>query len=301
MGLDCRTVSCLECDSSYPPPSTGESISTGLAGASVAREHERRKQNRVHRVRSKHPRTAALRLALGRARAARGRVQGTGGLLGEEAVGAVLDERTAAGRALVLHDRRTPRAVEETSTTSQIAPTGVYVIDAKAWQGLGRGAHAAVGPAQAADRRPRLHVADRRARPPGRRRVRRAGRRPQRLALLGALCFTHAELPLLRTLRIRSHLLLHRKALAKRINRDGPLSVKAIERIARMLAASLAARLNSRPALRRHNRQTHLHSSATASTRIRTSPRTQERGQALTARGLHFPHGDARPEDQVGG
>ena len=33
----------------------------------------------------------------------------------------------------------------------------------------------------------------------------------------------------------------------------------------------------------------------------RTSRRRRESGQALTARGLHFAHGDARPEDQVGG
>lgn len=59
------------------------------------------------------------------------------------------------------------------------------------------------------------------------------------ITVRGVLCFTRTELPLLRTLRIRSHLLLYRKALAKRIDQDGPLSADAIEQIARKLAASL--------------------------------------------------------------
>jgi hypothetical protein len=37
------------------------------------------------------------------------------------------------------------------------------------------------------------------------------------VAVRGVLCFTRAELPLVHTLTIRSHLLLYRKALAKRI------------------------------------------------------------------------------------
>lgn len=53
------------------------------------------------------------------------------------------------------------------------------------------------------------------------------------------LCFTRAELPLVRTLTIRSHLLPYRKALAKRINQEGPLSAKVIEQIARKLAGTL--------------------------------------------------------------
>lgn len=55
----------------------------------------------------------------------------------------------------------------------------------------------------------------------------------------GVLCFTRAELPLLRTLTIRSHLLLYRKALAKRIDQDDPLSPNLIEQIARTLTAAL--------------------------------------------------------------
>ena len=59
------------------------------------------------------------------------------------------------------------------------------------------------------------------------------------VAVRGVLCFTRAELPLLRTLTIRSHLLLYRKALGKRINEDGSVPPNAIEHVARKLDAAL--------------------------------------------------------------
>jgi hypothetical protein len=52
----------------------------------------------------------------------------------------------------------------------------------------------------------------------------------------GVLCFTQADLPLLGTLTMRGHLLLYRKALAKRISADGPLKPVAIDELARSLA-----------------------------------------------------------------
>jgi hypothetical protein len=39
----------------------------------------------------------------------------------------------------------------------------------------------------------------------------------------GALCMVHAELPLLSTPKFRGYPLLHRRALAKRLNATGPL------------------------------------------------------------------------------
>jgi hypothetical protein len=55
----------------------------------------------------------------------------------------------------------------------------------------------------------------------------------------GVLCFTIADLPLLGTLKMRGHLLLHRKALAKRLNASGALQPPAIEALANSLAAAL--------------------------------------------------------------
>lgn len=56
----------------------------------------------------------------------------------------------------------------------------------------------------------------------------------------GVLCFTNGVLPTFGTPRIRGHLLLYRKALAKRINADGPSTAAQIETTARALASALA-------------------------------------------------------------
>lgn len=55
----------------------------------------------------------------------------------------------------------------------------------------------------------------------------------------GVLCFTTADLPLLRTLKMRGHLLLYRKALAKRLNDEGPLGPAEIAWIASALLQQL--------------------------------------------------------------
>ncbi len=185
---------------------------------------------------AKHPRTAALRLALGSA--PQHEVAFRQGKVGEESVGALLDERTADGPAVVLHDRRMPGSRGNIDHLA-IAPTGVYVIDAKAWQGkvalraplLGRKKLLIAG----RDRTSLIDGLDRQVAA-----VRAAiGDDVDDVAVRGVLCFTRAELPLLRTLTIRSHMLLYRKALSKRINQEGPLSPNAIEQIARKLAANL--------------------------------------------------------------
>jgi hypothetical protein len=56
----------------------------------------------------------------------------------------------------------------------------------------------------------------------------------------GVLCFTQADLPPLGTTKMRSHLLLYRKALAKRLNAPGPFSSEQIDATARTLASALA-------------------------------------------------------------
>jgi hypothetical protein len=53
------------------------------------------------------------------------------------------------------------------------------------------------------------------------------------------LCFTVADLPLLGTLQVRGHLLLHRKPLVRRLRAEGPLAPSAIDALARVLAAAL--------------------------------------------------------------
>jgi hypothetical protein len=55
----------------------------------------------------------------------------------------------------------------------------------------------------------------------------------------GVLCFTKADLPLLGTLKMRGHLLIHRRALIKRLNTSGPFDSSVIDTLARTLAGAL--------------------------------------------------------------
>jgi hypothetical protein len=59
--------------------------------------------------------------------------------------------------------------------------------------------------------------------------------------VLGILCFTNADLPLLGAGKIRGHRLLHGRATARALNRSGPLAPEAIAAIAAELEASFPA------------------------------------------------------------
>jgi hypothetical protein len=121
-----------------------------------------------------------------------------------------------------------------------IAPSGVFVIDAKAVKGKVRIDRPWFGTPQlrinGSARTKYLDGLDRQVTA-----VREAlvGDPHQGVSIQAALCFTGADLPLLRTTSMRGHLLLYRKPLIKRINAPGPLTAEAIDRIARRLAAAL--------------------------------------------------------------
>jgi Nuclease-related domain len=215
-----------------PPP-----LDRGEAGASVHREHERRRQRRERRTREAHPWIGGLLLAL----------RGTpnhelafrSGEHGERAVAQSLERRTAHGPAIVLHDRRMPRGRGNIDHIA-IAPAGIYVIDAKNHKGKVRIVHPLFNP-------PRLVIA-------GRNWTRLLDGLDRQLAavrsalpatnsgipLQGVLCFTNADLPPLGPREMRNHLLLHPRALAKRLNAPGPLDTPTIDELARTLASALA-------------------------------------------------------------
>jgi Nuclease-related domain len=119
-----------------------------------------------------------------------------------------------------------------------IAPVGVFVIDAKDWKGKVSVASPLFG-------KSKLSIAGRECTKliDGLDRqvaaVRAALASPtQDMPVQGVLCFTQADLPLFGTTKMRSHLLLYRKALAKRLNASGPFSAAQIDATARALAAA---------------------------------------------------------------
>ncbi|MGO9499201.1 MAG: nuclease-related domain-containing protein [Solirubrobacteraceae bacterium] len=240
---DTRTVTCTGCwgganSSSAPAPAPPE---LGQPGASLLREHERRRRNREHRTREAHPHIGGLLLALNDAPQHESAFEQ--GALAERAVADSLATRTDSDRVITLHNRRMPGSFGDIDHVA-VAPTGVWVIDTKDWQGrvginrplfgtrrlLIRGRECT----RLIDGLERQIAAVRAA-------LDRGG--DHQIPLQGALCFTKADLPFLRTQTFRGHLLLYRKALAKRLNADGPLSPATIEHVARKLATRLSPAL----------------------------------------------------------
>jgi hypothetical protein len=222
-------------------PADEPDFDRGTPGASVARQFKRRKLKREARTRAKHPHIGGLLLALTHApqhETAWGR-----GELGEVAVGESLEARTAAGPAVLLHDRRIPGSRANIDHIA-IAPTGVYVVDAKSQKGKVRVDKPWFGPPKLTiDGRDSTKLIDGLDRQvaavitalPALTELLRP------MPVTGVLCFTDANLPHLGTLTMRRHLLLYRKALAKRLNAAGPIDSDAIRQLAQHLAAALPA------------------------------------------------------------
>lgn len=127
-----KTVRCLTHDESTDAsPEPLEEVDSGSPGASARREFERRKAKREEQTRAKHPKLGGLILALS------DDPQSTrawdAGALGEERLGNRLNE-LASDAMRVLHDRRIPGSRANIDHIA-VAPTGVYVIDAKKYKG----------------------------------------------------------------------------------------------------------------------------------------------------------------------
>jgi hypothetical protein len=212
-------------------------LDRGRPGASIAREYERRRTDREARTREAHPHIGGLLLVL--REPPQHETAFRRGDLGEKEVAASLEERTANGPTILLHNRRMPGGRGDIDHLA-VAPTGVYVIDAKAIKGKVRIAR----PLLRADKllvsgynRTKLIDGLDRQVAAVRAAVNDSGN-PD-VPVQGVLCFTKADLPLHGTQKMRGHLLLYRKALAKRLNVDGPLGSEAIDALARALAATL--------------------------------------------------------------
>jgi Nuclease-related domain len=236
-----REVTCVGClgvpgqPPAAPPPA--RELDRGRPGASARREYLRRRHNREARVRSRHPRIARWLLAF---RGAPGHESSfLRGAAGEEAVARSLERRTAKGGTIILNDRAMPHSRANIDHLA-IAPTGVYVIDAKDISGKVRVSRPLFGAAKLlVEGRNRSKLVDGLDRQVAA--VRQAltnlgrGDVPAR----GVFCFTaRADFPLLGPLEIRGHRLHHRRALARKLNRRGPLGTEAIRALADALASA---------------------------------------------------------------
>lgn len=122
---------------------------------------------------------------------------------GEEHVAASL-EKYLDPTVLVLHDRRIPGSQANIDHIA-VATFGVWVMDAKRYEGKRAGQPTAVRTAQAHDRRVRQVKADRSPRWPGQGRPGALAGITPGVPILGALCFVDAELPLIGKLTFRGY------------------------------------------------------------------------------------------------
>jgi Nuclease-related domain len=106
-------------------------IPSGIAGAFARREHERRVAKREDRVRSRHPKLGRFILAV--TDEPQSTTAWQAGARGEEMLAARLEALRQHG-ALLLHDRRIP-GTRANIDHIVVAPSGVYVIDAKRYGG----------------------------------------------------------------------------------------------------------------------------------------------------------------------
>jgi Nuclease-related domain len=123
-----------------PVPVNEQEVVVGVAGASARREYERRKGNDERhvaewkeRVHSKHPVLGGLMLAVADEPKHHVTRAWDLGAHGEEVFATSVDRLTGAG-LYFLHDRRIP-PTRANIDHIVIAPTGVYVIDAKNYTG----------------------------------------------------------------------------------------------------------------------------------------------------------------------
>jgi hypothetical protein len=114
-----------------PQEAAAAAIETGVAGASAKREHERRAAKREERIRTAHPKLGGLILAVSEDPQST-RAWSTGAV-GEQMVARSL-EKWANEHVRVLHDRRIPGTRANIDHIA-VAPSGVYVIDAKRYKG----------------------------------------------------------------------------------------------------------------------------------------------------------------------
>lgn len=236
-----RTVTCTPCHETTSTPEPTEAarpeLDRGHAGASVAREYERRKHSREVRTREKHPHIGGLLLAVREApQTEKAFHQGE---VGELKVGAFLDKCAGDGTMVVLHDRRMPGGHGNIDHLA-VASTGVFVIDAKAIKGKVGVQTPLFGQQKLRVRgRDRTNLIDGLDRQVTVVRDALGKSGHGEVSVQGVLCFTDADLPLIGGKEIREHLLLGRKGVRKRLQKQGPISSEAMSAIAKVIATAL--------------------------------------------------------------
>lgn len=219
----------------------GQEIDLGTPGGSARREHERRRATREAKTRERHPRLGGLLLRTQSAPASE--TAWDTGAAGEEALAAHLAK--TCPDVLVLHDRRMPGSRANIDHLA-VAPSGVFVIDAKRYKGKIEIRKPLFGD-------PCLYISGRNKT----KLVEALARQPQTVHSLLAeaipempvhacFCFLNptgqaggSGLALFRTPTIDGFPLFHPRKLSKRLNSPGALTDESRREVAELLALAL--------------------------------------------------------------
>jgi hypothetical protein len=213
-------------------------IDLGTPGRSARREYERRRAKRETTTRERHPRIGGF-LLRARSAPASERAWNTGAA-GEEALGAHL-AKTCPG-VIVLHDRRRPGTRANIDHLA-IAPCGVFVIDAKRYQGKIEVRQPFFGnPSLIISGRDKTKLVEGLIRQREAVRSRLAEMIPE-MPVHACFCFLNPDgraggsgLPLLRTLSIDGIPLFYPRRLSKRLHSPGALTSVSLQEVAQLLA-----------------------------------------------------------------
>jgi len=214
-----------------------QDLELGTAGASGRREHERRRAKREAKTREQHPHIGKLLLTFGDQ--PQHEKSWATGAAGEEALATHLARRCPD--ILVLHDRRMPGSRANIDHLA-VAPSGVYVIDAKCYRG------------KIEIRKPlgdtKLFIAGRDKTKLVEGLARQVEAVQAAIALIekplpvqGCFCFLNpagqaggSGIPLLRTLSVSEFPLFSPRRLSKRLNQPGDLGPEEAREVAEALA-----------------------------------------------------------------
>ena len=213
-------------------------IYPGTPGGSARQEHERRRGRREAKTRERHPHLGNLLL---RAQSApTSETAWDTGAAGEEAL-AVHLAKTCPG-VIVLHDRRMPRSRGNIDHLA-VAPSGVFVIDAKRYKGKIEVRNPFFGdPSLFIAGRNKTKLVEGLVRQQEAVRSAFAETIPE-MPVHACFCFLNPEgqaggsgLPLFKTMSINELELFYPRKLSKRLNSPGALTEESCREVAELLA-----------------------------------------------------------------
>jgi len=218
----------------------GKELDLGTPGGSARREYERRRQKREAATRERHPHLGGLMLEL--QSAPTGEANWDTGAASEEALAVHL--AMTCPDVIVLHDRRMPRGRANIDHLA-VAPSGVFVIDAKRYKGKIEVRKPFFG-----DSRLFIRGRDKTKLVEGLARQREAvlaafAQTVPEMPVHACFCFVNpagqaggSELPWLRTLSIDGFPLFSPRRLSKHLNASGALTQRSRQEVAEMLVAA---------------------------------------------------------------